>query len=110
MAEGCVSAKTYWAYFKAGDSFCGISFLATAFLVNQILISSTDYWLSIWTSVEETRVPRFKREFNDEGLNETTTIEPQIEDEYDIGMYLRNYKEWDRNMYIYIYAGLACIV
>lgn len=48
MAEGAVSAKTYWQYFKAGESLCSVSFLASAFIVNQILISSTDYWLSLW--------------------------------------------------------------
>ncbi len=48
MDEGSVNWKTYWEYFKAGDSLCQVSFLIAAFLINQILISSTDYWLSIW--------------------------------------------------------------
>lgn len=48
MAEGSVGGKIYWNYFKAGDSLCQISFLVAAFLVNQLIISGTDYWLSIW--------------------------------------------------------------
>ncbi|ODN02388.1 Multidrug resistance-associated protein 4 [Orchesella cincta] len=56
MAEGRVTAKTYWGYFKQGDSVLGISFLATAFLLTQVLISLTDYWLSLWTTSEESRV------------------------------------------------------
>lgn len=48
MAEGRVTAKTYWSYFKAGDSVFGISFLITGFLLTQILVCCNDYWLSLW--------------------------------------------------------------
>ncbi|OXA62200.1 Multidrug resistance-associated protein 4 [Folsomia candida] len=120
MAEGAVSAKTYWEYFKAGDSLCQISFLISAFLVNQLLISTTDFWLSIWTNVEETNLPRFKREFTADTtteqdpltmFNDSSILDPTPSNfEYELGQDFWNIKQWDRNIYMYIYAALACIV
>lgn len=47
-AKGSVTAKTYWNYFRAAQSCCGLMFLALGFLFNQFLISSTSYWLCLW--------------------------------------------------------------
>jgi len=52
MVEGSVKAKTYWEYFKAGDSMCYISLLVSAFLTNQTIIVCNDYWLSQWCELE----------------------------------------------------------
>ena len=48
MAGGSVTAKTYWDYFKSGNSYFGITMLALGFLFSQTLYSVADYWLSYW--------------------------------------------------------------
>ena len=48
MAGGSVTAKTYWDYFKSGNSYFGITMLALGFIFSQTLYSIADYWLSYW--------------------------------------------------------------
>lgn len=65
------------------------------------------------TSVEETNLPRLKREFGSEQetiFNDSSIVDPTLTNfEYALESFW-NFKEWDRNIYMYIYAGLACIV
>ncbi|ODM98987.1 Multidrug resistance-associated protein 4 [Orchesella cincta] len=52
MEYGSISLKTYWDYFRLGNSYVGMFSLLIAFIVSQLLYSFTDYWLSFWTSSE----------------------------------------------------------
>lgn len=48
MASGAVSWKTYWKYFKLGNSPFAMVSVFLGFIVSQILYSSTDWWLAFW--------------------------------------------------------------
>jgi hypothetical protein len=48
MAVGSVSLKTYWEYYRSGDSLCGMILVFLGFIFSQILYTASDYWLSHW--------------------------------------------------------------
>jgi len=48
MASGSVSLKTYWEYYRSGDSLCGMIMVFVGFVLSQILYSASDWWLAIW--------------------------------------------------------------
>lgn len=48
IVEGSVSSKTYWTYFRSGDSMLGFLIVAVSFFVAQIIVTANDYWLSHW--------------------------------------------------------------
>jgi len=48
ILSGSVTYSTYWNYWNAGKSSIGLLILAISFVGTQVLITSTDIWLSIW--------------------------------------------------------------
>ena len=53
--KGAVSFKRYWSYFKAGGDWIGSFFLLLVLILGQTAYISTDWWLSRWTTMEESR-------------------------------------------------------
>ncbi|CAL8129140.1 unnamed protein product [Orchesella dallaii] len=54
MAAGSINMRTYWDYFRLGNSYLGMISLLIGFIVSQLLYSFTDYWLAYWTNSEVT--------------------------------------------------------
>ncbi|XP_033208086.1 probable multidrug resistance-associated protein lethal(2)03659 [Belonocnema kinseyi] len=82
---GKISSQVYWSYFKAVGSLSFVLLMLGLSIVQQIIASSGDYFVSYWVNVEEAR---------------------NISD--NISTYL-NYTEEemkDRLWYVYVYSGL----
>ncbi|XP_059610916.1 ATP-binding cassette sub-family C member 4-like [Phlebotomus argentipes] len=56
QAIGSVSLSVYKAYFKTVDSFCLILFVFAVFVLTQVAISGTDYFVAQWVNWEESLV------------------------------------------------------
>ncbi|KAI9576250.1 hypothetical protein GQX74_013498 [Glossina fuscipes] len=63
QAGGGVSLRVWNAYFKAGSTFVGLSFMVFVMLLLQIVCSGSDYFVNIWTQQEYLR-----------SINETTFL------------------------------------
>ena len=50
---GLLSSKTYFNYFRIGGGFLGAWFCIFLFIVSQLSIVISDYWVSNWASLEE---------------------------------------------------------
>lgn len=48
MAGGSVTWKTYFDYFKSGESSLFLTFVIFAFATSQIAFTAADYFLSMW--------------------------------------------------------------
>ncbi|ODM94173.1 hypothetical protein Ocin01_12506 [Orchesella cincta] len=53
MAAGSVSWRTYWKYFRLGNSYTAMISVFCGFIFSQLLYSATDWWLAFWTNSEE---------------------------------------------------------
>ncbi|CAL8080013.1 unnamed protein product [Orchesella dallaii] len=53
MAAGSVSWRTYWKYFRLGNSYTAMITVFIGFIFSQLLYSATDWWLAYWTNSEE---------------------------------------------------------
>uniref|UniRef100_A0A1B0C2A7 ABC transporter domain-containing protein n=1 Tax=Glossina palpalis gambiensis TaxID=67801 RepID=A0A1B0C2A7_9MUSC len=63
QASGGVSLRVWNAYFRAGSTFVGLSFMVFVMLLSQIVCSGSDYFVNIWTQQEYLR-----------SINETTFL------------------------------------
>ncbi len=48
LTDGTVGFKTYWAYMRSGDSAFGLAAVIFLYALGQIIITGTDFWLSVW--------------------------------------------------------------
>lgn len=55
QAEGGVSGRVWWEYFRAGSSLMGFSFMVFVMLMSQVVCSGSDYFVNIWTQQEYLR-------------------------------------------------------
>ncbi|KAJ8918453.1 hypothetical protein NQ315_008150 [Exocentrus adspersus] len=53
--SGTISWLVYKSYLKAGGGYLKVGLLSLAFVVSQITASSTDYFVSIWSNIEQWR-------------------------------------------------------
>lgn len=51
--KGSVSWNSYIAYFTAGFGYFGLIIVVLLFIAAQTMTISADYWLSIWSNLEE---------------------------------------------------------
>lgn len=66
MAKGKMSNKVYWGYFLAGGNLCSLSLLVGFFVIGQLAVSGTDYWVTFWTNQETLKVAfKFNKSLND---------------------------------------------
>ncbi|XP_037896202.1 multidrug resistance-associated protein 4 [Glossina fuscipes] len=63
QAGGGVSLRVWNAYFRAGSTLVGLSFMVFVMLLSQIVCSGSDYFVNIWTQQEYLR-----------SINETTIL------------------------------------
>lgn len=50
---GSVSSKVYSAYLRSGGNCCVILTVTLLFVMAQMLASGCDYWITVWTDIEE---------------------------------------------------------
>ncbi|XP_046597102.1 ATP-binding cassette sub-family C member 4 isoform X2 [Neodiprion lecontei] len=50
VATGIISTGIYKSYFLAGGNICSLIFLVIIFIIAQVMISASDYWLTYWTN------------------------------------------------------------
>lgn len=55
QAEGGVSGRVWWEYFRAGSTLMGFSFMVFVMLMSQVVCSGSDYFVNIWTQQEYLR-------------------------------------------------------
>lgn len=55
QAEGGVSGRVWWEYYRAGSSILGLSFMVFVMLLSQVVCSGSDYFANIWTQQEYLR-------------------------------------------------------
>lgn len=54
VAQGSMSIKSYWGYFRAGSSILGILILFFTLILGQSSLIATDWWLSSWSALSST--------------------------------------------------------
>ncbi|XP_023246593.1 multidrug resistance-associated protein 4-like [Copidosoma floridanum] len=54
LAKGKMKKTVYWKYFKACGSYTLLLSTLVCFVLAQVLISGSDYWLAYWTEKKET--------------------------------------------------------
>ncbi|OXA60234.1 Multidrug resistance-associated protein 4 [Folsomia candida] len=114
MTVGCVSLKTYWQYFRSGNSIAGMILVFTGFLVSQLLYTASDYWLSHWTNEEEAWSISTKLNFS--GLENSSNSSERIS-EVSVGLdeALDASQRWTttylgQHVYIAVYSGLVLLI
>nr|XP_013101686.1 unnamed protein product [Stomoxys calcitrans]XP_013101693.1 unnamed protein product [Stomoxys calcitrans]XP_013101700.1 unnamed protein product [Stomoxys calcitrans] len=55
QAEGGVSGRVWWEYFRAGSTLMGFSFMVFVMLLSQVVCSGSDFFVNIWTQQEYLR-------------------------------------------------------
>lgn len=48
VAKGNVSKSLYWKYFRASGSYCLLFIVLITYIISQLLISGSDYWVAFW--------------------------------------------------------------
>ncbi|KAJ9591424.1 hypothetical protein L9F63_002030, partial [Diploptera punctata] len=74
-ARGSVSSRVYRAYCAAGGNCCITMLVFGVCLLAQIAISSGDYWMSYWSSIEEKRAQLNATSTNNETFQNVTIPE-----------------------------------
>ncbi|KAJ8918454.1 hypothetical protein NQ315_008151 [Exocentrus adspersus] len=69
--SGTISMTVYKSYVKAGGHFIKAMLLGIAFIVSQFFASATDYFVSIWSNIEQNRA---EMSISNNALDNATTI------------------------------------
>lgn len=52
-------------YFKAGSTYCFLTFYGLVLILTIVVICATDYWLGYWTNIEDLRTNYMTRNNSD---------------------------------------------
>ncbi|XP_046623147.1 ATP-binding cassette subfamily C member 4-like isoform X4 [Neodiprion virginianus] len=114
VERGVVSRQLIWKYFSAGGNLSSLIFITTIFIIGQLAISVTDYWVSYWTNQEavRTKLQSYKSSANDtQYRNGTVGLQHEI-DSSSQSQWFDEFGLLNVIPSIYIYAGfvISCII
>ncbi|XP_011877748.1 PREDICTED: probable multidrug resistance-associated protein lethal(2)03659 isoform X2 [Vollenhovia emeryi] len=83
MAHGRISGRVYREYLHRGGNCFTLFILLLLFIISQVAITGTDYWLSYWTNLENVKcikntsdIRQFANMYNDRFLGSIFTLNP----------------------------------
>ncbi|KAJ8954555.1 hypothetical protein NQ318_000789 [Aromia moschata] len=113
--SGTISSKVYRSYLRAGGSWLKIITLSSAFIIAQIIDSFTDYFLSVWTNVEQWKsenkiINKYNNELtNGTGINNTAIYTNSIS-RTSLQSYLNEVLTQQVAVTVYIFLVIATII
>ncbi|KAJ8954554.1 hypothetical protein NQ318_000788 [Aromia moschata] len=104
--SGTIAGRVYKSYLRAGGNWCKTAALVVAFIISQITASSTDYFVSIWSNVEQWKSENQLKLQNATDIN-NVTLEADIISGRSLQSFLNEYLT--ENAAIIIYSCLVFI-
>uniref|UniRef100_A0A1B0EXV1 Uncharacterized protein n=1 Tax=Phlebotomus papatasi TaxID=29031 RepID=A0A1B0EXV1_PHLPP len=108
QAIGSVSLSVYKSYFKSVDNLCFILFVFVAFILSQIAISGTDYFVAQWVNWEESLVRDDMNSTNILTTNATELSENATEEVQIVPVATE--EDATRERYMIIYGSLMVVL
>jgi len=102
---GSLGLKIYWKYFDSGNSRFQLFIYFLAFLISQVFITLTEWWLALWTNAEERVLEGKAFSYNHTALATNSTITFEESDNF-----FKSLDNLEQHWYVYVYLILTSIV